>query len=29
VYSVIAADIIRDVLLDRPNADARIFRFDR
>jgi len=29
VYSVIAAEIIRDLLLERPNADARIFRFDR
>ncbi len=28
-YSVIAAEIIRDALLQRPNADARLFRFDR
>jgi glycine/D-amino acid oxidase-like deaminating enzyme len=28
-YSVIAAKIIRDALLNRPNADARLFRFDR
>lgn len=28
-YSVIAAEIIRDLLRERPNPDARIFRFDR
>jgi glycine/D-amino acid oxidase-like deaminating enzyme len=28
-YSVIAADILRDLLLGRANDDARIFRFDR
>jgi glycine/D-amino acid oxidase-like deaminating enzyme len=28
-YSIIAAEIIRDALLGRPNADSRLFRFDR
>lgn len=28
-YSAIAADLIRDALFERPNADARLFRFDR
>jgi glycine/D-amino acid oxidase-like deaminating enzyme len=28
-YSLIAAEIIRDALLGRPNANARLFRFDR
>jgi glycine/D-amino acid oxidase-like deaminating enzyme len=28
-YSIIAAEIIRDKLLGRPNADAKIFRFGR
>ena len=28
-YSIIAAEIIRDALLQRPNADSRLFRFDR
>jgi glycine/D-amino acid oxidase-like deaminating enzyme len=28
-YSVIAAEIVRDALLQRPNANARLFRFDR
>jgi glycine/D-amino acid oxidase-like deaminating enzyme len=28
-YSLIAAEIIRDLLLDKPNRDAEIFRFDR
>ena len=28
-YSIIAAEIIRDALLGRPNADGRLFRFDR
>jgi glycine/D-amino acid oxidase-like deaminating enzyme len=28
-YSMIAADIIRDAILKRPNANARLFRFDR
>ena len=28
-YSIIAAEIIRDALLGRPNTDARLFRFDR
>ena len=28
-YSVLAAEIIRDALLDRRNADAELFRFDR
>ena len=26
-YSMIAADIIRDAILKRPNANARLFRF--
>lgn len=28
-YSIIAAEIIRDALLQRPNAASRLFRFDR
>jgi glycine/D-amino acid oxidase-like deaminating enzyme len=28
-YGMIAAEIIRDALLNRPNPDARLFRFDR
>jgi glycine/D-amino acid oxidase-like deaminating enzyme len=28
-YSIVAAEIIRDALLQRPNADSRLFRFDR
>lgn len=28
-YSVVAAEIIRDHILSRPNADALLFRFDR
>jgi glycine/D-amino acid oxidase-like deaminating enzyme len=28
-YSAIASEIIRDALLERPNANARLFRFDR
>ena len=28
-YGAIAAEIIRDQLLQRPNAAARLFRFDR
>lgn len=28
-YGVIAAEIIRDQILQRPNAAARLFRFDR
>ena len=28
-YSVLAAEIIRDAILGRPNADADLFRFDR
>jgi glycine/D-amino acid oxidase-like deaminating enzyme len=28
-YSLIAAEIIRDLLLNKPNRDAEIFRFDR
>jgi glycine/D-amino acid oxidase-like deaminating enzyme len=28
-YSLIASEIIHDLLLERPNADSRIFRFDR
>ena len=28
-YSIIAAEIIRDALLRRPNTHARLFRFDR
>ena len=28
-YSVLAARIVRDALLEKPNADARLFRFDR
>ena len=28
-YSIIAAEIIRDALLQRPNADSHLFRFDR
>jgi glycine/D-amino acid oxidase-like deaminating enzyme len=28
-YSVVAAEIIRDHFLGRPNPDADIFRFDR
>jgi len=28
-YSVLAARIIRDALKEKPNADARLFRFDR
>jgi glycine/D-amino acid oxidase-like deaminating enzyme len=28
-YSLIAAEILRDALLQRPNRDARLFRFDR
>ena len=28
-YSMIATDIIRDAILKRPNANARLFRFDR
>ncbi|MEO6034335.1 MAG: FAD-dependent oxidoreductase [Verrucomicrobiota bacterium] len=28
-YSIIAAEIIRDAILDRRNPDARLFRFDR
>jgi glycine/D-amino acid oxidase-like deaminating enzyme len=28
-YGVIAAEIIRDALLGRPNAESRLFRFDR
>ncbi|MEP7191022.1 MAG: FAD-binding oxidoreductase, partial [Roseiflexaceae bacterium] len=28
-YSVIAAEIIRDIYTGRPNRDAEIFRFDR
>lgn len=29
VYSVIATDILSDLILGRPNSDAAIFRFDR
>jgi glycine/D-amino acid oxidase-like deaminating enzyme len=29
VYSAVASEIIRDALLERPNANARLFRFDR
>jgi glycine/D-amino acid oxidase-like deaminating enzyme len=29
IFSVMAAEIIRDALLQRPNANARLFRFDR
>ena len=28
-YSIVAAEIIRDALLQRPNPDGRLFRFDR
>jgi glycine/D-amino acid oxidase-like deaminating enzyme len=28
-YSIVAAEIIRDLVLDRPNPDAALFRFDR
>jgi len=28
-YSVIAAEILRDALMQRPNGSARLFRFDR
>jgi glycine/D-amino acid oxidase-like deaminating enzyme len=28
-YGVVAAEIIRDLVLGRPNADANLFRFDR
>jgi glycine/D-amino acid oxidase-like deaminating enzyme len=29
IYSIIAAEIIRDALLQRPNRNARLFGFDR
>jgi glycine/D-amino acid oxidase-like deaminating enzyme len=29
VFSIVAAEIIRDALLQRPNAASRLFRFDR
>jgi glycine/D-amino acid oxidase-like deaminating enzyme len=29
LYSLIAAEIIRDILLERPNPNARLFGFDR
>jgi glycine/D-amino acid oxidase-like deaminating enzyme len=28
-YSLIASEIVRDALIGRSNADARLFRFDR
>jgi len=28
-FSLIAAEIIRDTLLNRPNSDSRIFSFER
>jgi glycine/D-amino acid oxidase-like deaminating enzyme len=28
-FSIIAAEIVRDILLRRPNPHARLFRFDR
>jgi glycine/D-amino acid oxidase-like deaminating enzyme len=29
VYSAVASEIIRDAPLERPNANAHLFRFDR